>query len=182
TLLKEILETTRAGGWRGEVIDRRKDGTEFPVFLSTSEIRDSLGGVVGLMGVAQDITERRRAEEQLRLLANAVQSTQECISITARQNRFTFVNRAFVETFGYNEQEDLGKTPEFLYAGTNPPDLCEEVYHQTLTGGWRGEIINLRKNGGECSISLTTSQIKNDRGEVLGLIGVARDISARKRA
>src|SRR5262249_55035062 len=57
-----------------------------------------------------------------------------------------------------------------------------EVYHETLASGWRGEIINRRKNGAECPISLTTSQIKNDRGEVLGLIGVARDISARKRA
>jgi PAS domain S-box-containing protein len=181
-LLKEILDTTRAGGWRGEVMDRRKDGTEFPVFLSTSEIRDNGGRVLGLMGVAQDITERRRAEEQLRLLANAVQSTQECISITDPQNRFTFVNRAFLETFGYSEQEVLGKTPGFLYSPTNPPGLCDEVYHQTLAGGWKGEIINLRKNGTELPISLTTSQIKNDRGDVLGLIGVARDISARKRA
>jgi PAS domain S-box-containing protein len=180
-LLKEILEATRNGGWRGEVLDRRKDGTDFPIFLSTSQIRDNHGRVVGLMGVAQDITERRRAEEQLRLLANAVQSAQELISITDGQNRFTFVNRAFLETYGYKEEEVLGRTPAFLYSLKNPPELCEEVFRQTLAGSWKGEIINCRKDGADFPISLTTSQIKNDHGEVLGLIGVARDISDRKR-
>src|SRR4030095_6194427 len=71
SLLDEILRQTRAGGWQGEVLDRRKDGTEFPIRLSTSEIRDTEGRLLVLMGVAQDISERKRAEEQIRLLADA---------------------------------------------------------------------------------------------------------------
>jgi PAS domain S-box-containing protein len=180
-LLAQILEQSRLGGWRGEVMDRRKDGSEFPVSLSTSQIKDRAGQVVGLMGVAQDITERKRAEEQIRLLADAVQSIQEMVTIKDRQNRLVFVNRAFVKTCGYTETEVLGRTPEFLYSANNSPGLCQEVYEQTLRGGWTGEMLNRRKDGSDFPISLSTAPIKDGDGRVLNLIGVARDVTERKR-
>jgi PAS domain S-box-containing protein len=178
----EILAETRLGGWRGEVIDRRKDGTELPIFLSTSQIKDRKGEVIGLMGVAQDITERKRAEEQIRLLADAVQSTRELVSITDAKNCFTFVNKAFLEAYGYSEQEILGRTPEFLYSPNNPPELCRHIFQQTLQGSWRGELLNRKKDGTEFPISLSTSRIAGSQGEILGLVGVGRDISERKQA
>jgi len=181
-MMKEIPEGTRSGGWRGEVLDQRKDGTEFPIFLSTSEIRDSSGEVIGLMGVAQDITERRRTEQQIRLLADAVQSVNELISITDEKNRFTFVNRAFLEAYGYSNEEVIGRTPEFLYSKNNPEGLYEQVFRQTMLGRWSGEILNCRKDGTEFPISLSTSLIKDSRGNLLGLVGVGRDISERKRS
>ncbi len=182
SLLEEILENTRMGSWRGEVLDTRKDGTEIPIFLSTSQIRDDSGQVIALMGVAQDITARKQAERQIRMLADAVQSTQELISITDPENRFTFVNQAFLTTYGYSEVEILGRTPDFLYSAKNPPGLCQQVFEHTVQGGWKGEILNLRKDGSDFPISLSTSQIKDAEGRVIGLIGVARDISDRKQA
>jgi PAS domain S-box-containing protein len=181
-LLQEILSQTRAGGWQGEVIDLRKDGTEIPIYLSTSQIRDSAGKVFGLMGVAQDNTERKRAEEQIRLLADALQSAQEMVSVTDRDNRITYVNAAFLKAYGYTEDEVLGRKPEFLYSAKNPAGLSEEVHQQTLAGGWRGEIINCRKDGAEFPISLSTSEIRTSGGKTLGLLGIARDITERKRA
>jgi len=179
--LQEILIGTRAGGWRGEVLDRRKDGSEFPISLSTSGVRDANGRVIGLMGISQDITERKRAEEQYRRLADAVQSAQEIISITDAENQFTFVNEAFLKTYGLTREEVLGRTPHFLYAPENPPGLCERVHHETLRGGWQGELMNLRKDGRAFPISLSTSQIRGPDGKMLGLAGFARDISERRR-
>jgi PAS domain S-box-containing protein len=180
-LLTEILMRTRSGGWRGEVLDRRKDGTEFPVFLSTSIIRDSAGQPIGLMGVAQDISERQRSEHQIRLLAHSVQSTAEIVSITDSANRITFVNKAFLDACGYEEQEVLGRTPEFLYSPGNEPGLCDRIYRHSLEGGWTGELLNRTRDGREFPISLTTSPIKNAAGIVVGLVGLAKDISERKR-
>jgi PAS domain S-box-containing protein len=178
----EILRKTRSGGWQGEVLDRRKDGTEFPVQLSTSEIKDTAGRILGLMGVGQDITERKRAEEQIRLLADAVQSTQEMISITDPENRFIFVNQAFLATYGCSEAEVIGRSPDFLYSMNNPSGLCEHIFKQTVSGGWCGELMNRRIDGTEFPISLSTSRIKNSAGKILGLVGVARDITERKRS
>src|SRR5260370_5418252 len=181
SLLEEILENTRMGSWRGGVMDTRKNGTEIASFLSSSQIRDDSGQVIALMGVAQDITARKQAERQIRMLADAVQSTQELISITDPENRFTFVNQAFLTTYGYSEVEILGRTPDFLYSAKNPPGLCQQVFEHTVQGGWKGEILNLRKDGSDFPISLSTSQIKDAEGRVIGLIGVGRDIPDRKQ-
>ena len=182
SLLEEILAQSRITGWRGELLDRRKDGSEFPVFLSTSQINNESGQVIGLLAVAQDITERKQEEGQIQLLANAVESAGLLISITDDKNRFTFVNRAFLDAYGYTYKEVLGKTPRFLYSPKNPAGLCERVFLETLAANWKGEILNCRKDGTEFPIALSTSQIKDGQGNVIGLVGVAKDISELKQA
>jgi len=64
-LFAEAFEQLIWGAWRGEVLNRRKDGTEFPVFLSTSQIKDSSGQVIGFMEVARDITQQKRLEKEV---------------------------------------------------------------------------------------------------------------------
>jgi two-component system cell cycle sensor histidine kinase/response regulator CckA len=61
-LQAEIREATRGGSWRGELWNRRKDGSEFPAALTTSRIHDPDGRLVGLVGVWNDISQRRRSE------------------------------------------------------------------------------------------------------------------------
>lgn len=64
--LRNIFSATLQGGWKGETINRRKDGTEFPLSLSTSVIRDDADEPVALIGVVNDISVQKRMEEQLR--------------------------------------------------------------------------------------------------------------------
>jgi PAS domain S-box-containing protein len=176
------LNALRAGAiLEHEVWNVRKSGERRLMRLSEKPI-GLPDGRQGIMAVARDITDRKQAEEQIRLLADAVQSTSEMISITDYENRFIFANRAFLETYGYREEEILGRKPDFLYSPTNPPGLCEQVFQQTLGGGWRGELFNWRKDGTELPVSLTTSQIRDDQNKVIGLLGVARDITERRRA
>lgn len=61
-LVAQILPATLNGGWKGELYNKRKDGTEFPILLSTSLIKDSDGKHVAVVGMVEDITEQRRAE------------------------------------------------------------------------------------------------------------------------
>ena len=126
-------------------------------------------------------THHRRVEAQLATLAHAVQSTSELICITDLNDRFVFVNRAFQAAYGYTEAEILGKTPELLVSSRNPPELLREILSGTRAGGWRGEVWDRRKDGREFPVFLSTSEVKDARGRVMGLIGVARDISAEKR-
>jgi PAS domain S-box-containing protein len=62
----DVLSATLGGGWRGELVNRRADGSEFPVYLSTSVVRDEQEHPVALVGVVRNITEQKRTEETLR--------------------------------------------------------------------------------------------------------------------
>ncbi len=129
-----------------------------------------------------DITERKKIESQLHLLGHAVQSTSEMISITDINNRLIFVNEAFLAGYGYSMDEIIGRNPTILRSPKNPPDIPQTIFEQTRLGGWSGELLNCRKDGSEFPIYLGTSQIKDEDGAILGLIGVARDITEIRQA
>jgi PAS domain S-box-containing protein len=159
----------------------RKDGSKIWISINARAVPGANGEVLYFEGTNQDITERKEAQAQIAMLAHAVESTTEPISITDVENRFIFVNRAFQETYGYTEEEILGRTPEVLSSPRNAAHLLAEVLEQTRQGGWRGELLDVRKDGTEFPIFLSTSQIKDPSGRVVGLMGVAQDITERKR-
>lgn len=144
--------------------------------------RDADGTVRNVIVWFSDVTEQRKADAQLRLLAQAVKSTTEMITITDREGRFTFVNRAFLERTGRTEAEVLGQHVALIDSPRNSRGLQDEVRKATLTRGtWTGELYNRRKDGTDFLISLTTAQVKDEQGRVIALMGVSSDISERKQ-
>lgn len=132
--------------------------------------------------VARDVTEWKRAGKQIDMLAHALRSIDEAVSITDMQDNLMFVNDAFLKTYGYTPDELLGKHVSILRSPQTPASVYQEIRPGTLRGGWRGELINRRKDGTEFPIFLSTSVVKDDHGNPMALIGVASDISERKRA
>ena len=174
------VEGGPAIGSRIEIRAVRTDGTEFPVEFTITRVALEKAPIFTVF--IRDLTSRKQAELQLATLAHAVESTAEMICITDMEDRFTFANPAFLTGYGYTQTEIIGKTPAILFSPQNPPELLAEILRETRAGGWNGEVIDRRKDGTDFPISLGTSQIKNSKGEVIGLIGVARDITERKRA
>lgn len=160
---------------------RRKDGSHIWISVNARAVRNDNGEIIYYEGTSQDITQARAVAIQLATLGHAVESSAEMICITDMEDRFTFVNPAFLKTYGYTENELLGKTPALLFSPSNPPALMEEILRKTREGGWQGEVIDRRKDGSEIPISLSTSQIKDASGNIIGLMGVARDITEAKR-
>ena len=143
--------------------------------------RDSDGAVRNVIVWFSDVTEQRKADQQLRLLAQAVKSTTEMITITDRSGRFTFVNHAFLERTGYTEAEIIGASIALIGSPRNPPGLQEEIQLGTERGGWNGELYDRRKDGSEFVIALTTAQVRDSKGNVIALMGVSSDVTERKR-
>ena len=135
-----------------------------------------------LDGVVMDVTQRREAEEQLRLAAAVFENTQDGVVIADIQPRILAVNHAYEEITGYSEQEALGKNPNILKSGRH-----ERSFYQTLwasikqTGHWQGEIWNRRKNGEIYPQWTTLSAVRNDQGVVTNYVGVFTDISQLKK-
>jgi len=137
--------------------------------------------IKGYLLQVQDISERKRAEEEILMLAHSLRSIKECVSITDINDHILFVNESFLRTYGYSEEELTGKHIGILMSDKTPSAIISEILPATLKGGWKGELINKRKDGSEFPIFLSTTIIKDKAGQILGLIGVASDITENKR-
>ncbi len=160
----------------------RRDGTVIWISENTRAVSDARGQLAYYEGSLQDITGRKHAEDQNRLLAHAIKSTGECVSITDMEDRILYVNDAFLETYGYTEAEVLGKKIDMIRSASNALAQTALIYPSTLNGGWQGELLNRRKDGSEFPIFLSTSLLRDEHREPIALIGVATDITERKRA
>jgi PAS domain S-box-containing protein len=163
-----------------EVTSVRKNGTECAVALYETAIHLP-DGKMGILSVSNDITERKRAQERMLTLSRAMESIGECVSITDFQNKIIFVNNAFCRTYGYSEEEIIGKDISIIRAPVSKTYSSEEILSDTILGGWTGELINIKKDGSEFPIELSTSHIKDENGNPVALIGIAVDITERKK-
>jgi two-component system cell cycle sensor histidine kinase/response regulator CckA len=177
----ETLELQQSG----EAFDHeyrivRPDGEIRWIWDRGFPVRTETGSVVQYVGVAEDITERHRAEERIRLLARAVESTNDLVSVTDVDDRITFVNAAFLRAYGYTVDEVIGRTPELVRSPETPAATIEEIARESRRDGWSGELMNRRKDGSQFRISLNTSAIRDEQGTIVGLLGVARDVTEQR--
>jgi len=156
---------------KGEI--RWVNTDKIPVFGNDGEIS-------GLIAVVQDITERKLAEKEITMLAHSLKSINECVSITDLNNNILFVNESFLNTYGYDRNELIGKNIAMVRSPSNETTMIDEILHTTTDGEWKGELLQRRKDGSEFPIYLSTTNIKDKESNVLGLIGVAIDITERK--
>jgi PAS domain S-box-containing protein len=154
----------------GRILDR----------FSFPQIMD--GVPVGRVWKFTDITERIRHEQQLNLMAHTLKSINECISITDTQNNLLFVNEAFLNTYGYTNEELIGNNVSMIRSPHNDPEVVDKILNITGTDGWHGEILNRRKDGTDFPISLSTSLVIDENEKIIGMVGIAVDITERKRA
>lgn len=162
-----------------EAVLRRVDGTPIWVLRDASLFVEQ--GQEIIEGVIMDWSEARRAQEELRLLAHALRSVSECVSITDAENRILFVNEAFCKTYGYTAEELVGQNIAVVRLPEDPAPSLEMTLAQTLGGGFRGEVWNHTKECHRILVRLSTSVVRDEHGKPLALIGVARDITDERQ-
>ncbi len=134
-----------------------------------------------ILATFRDISERKQSEAQIKMLAQALKSISESVTITDMNDNILFVNQAFIKTYGYDEDEIIGQNINIVRSSNNSTGLTAEIMEKTTLGAWQGEILNRKKDGTEFPILLSTSIVKNEREEPIALIGVATDITIRKQ-
>jgi two-component system sensor histidine kinase/response regulator len=129
-----------------------------------------------------DITARRNAEEAVRKLSLAVEQSPNAVLITDRKARIEYVNDAFLRVSGYSREEVLGKNPNFWRSKQTAPETYAEMW-ATLHAGqpWRGEFINLNKDGGARIDFVHISPVRQPDGRVTHYLSIQEDITERKR-
>jgi PAS domain S-box-containing protein len=154
------------------------DGRIFERYSQSQRIGDE---IIGRVWSFRDISERKKAEESLSMLAHAIRCISESVSITDRMNNIIYVNEAFMKTYQYKEQELLGQNIGIVRTQNNTSVLADDILLSTIDGGWQGELVNRRKDGSEFPVHISTSVIRNENQEAIALIGVANDITERKK-
>jgi len=158
---------------------KRKDGNYFSMEISVSKIQSNNDHF--LIITIHDITDRKKHQEKITILAHAIRSIRESVVITDMQTKIIFVNESFSKIYGYSKKEILGRSilewQPFQY-----PHLMEKIIESTIAGGWHGELKHRHKDGSTFPVFLSTSMIKNENGEGTALIFVTTDISKLKRA
>ena len=150
---------------------------EFTIQVSSSdEIQDLANEFTTMVRRVQ------QSERRLRAFADAVHHSADAILISDIHNHIEYVNPAFEKLTGFSYDEVLGENPGLLSSHETPPALVHELW-QTLKKKepWRGEMVNQRKNGTRYNADLTIGSILDDDGQLMGYIGVQRDISKVKR-
>jgi PAS domain S-box-containing protein len=140
------------------------------------------GKPVGRVWSFRDITARKKAEYGTRLLAHTVSSIKDCVSIADLDDRLVFVNSAFLQTYGFTQEELMGREIAIVRSPMTSSKIGNRIHAATLAGGWSGEIMNRRKDGSDFPVELWTSVVRDDKGNILATVGVARDITDRKLA
>jgi PAS domain S-box-containing protein len=164
-----------------ELYGLRRDGSEFPVEISSSPLRTEEGVLVS--SALRDISERKRAEVQILRLATLVESSDDAILAEDLDGTIVSWNRGAEELYGYRADEIEGRNVSRLF----PAELAEECTSilQRMRRGERIEhhdTLRLRKDGTSVAVSMTISPMRDAGGRLFGASCIARDISARRRA
>lgn len=129
----------------------------------------------------RDITRQKLYQNRLRMLAQAIMNVNDSVSITDLNGHFVLVNPAFTRIYGYTQEEIIGKSTATLRPPDIDPELAKEIHEKTLAGGWQGELINVRKDGSRFPIHLSTAVVQNEKNQPVVLVGIASDITNRKK-
>ncbi|OGS49026.1 MAG: hypothetical protein A3K68_01920 [Euryarchaeota archaeon RBG_16_68_13] len=167
----------RSGQWRHV----RKDGSVIDVEI-TSHVLVFAGRRADLV-LVNDITQRKRAEEQVRYTANLVASVSDAIVAADLYMRITSWNRAAEIIYGWTSEEVLGRpTPEVLrteFGSTREEAVLRAVIEE---GAWSGEVTQRRKDGRRLHVLVSATLVRDAAGTAIGIVAVNRDVTDRREA
>jgi PAS domain S-box-containing protein len=122
----------------------------------------------------------KRAEENLQLLSGAIMSSVDSVYITDMEDKITFVNKAFCDTYGYKKEEILGKNSSVLWLASFKTANTRSVFRTQGVGDtWEVGFYHIRKDGSIFPVSLARSIIKDANGNKIAVVGTVRDITER---
>ncbi len=134
-------------------------------------LRRGSGEIYAVCGIATDITERKKAEEALRIAAVAFES-QEGIVVMDTTLHFLRVNQAFTQITGFSSDEVQGKTAAILRSNRHPASHYDAIWDEVQRSqNWQGEMWLRRKNGANYTARVTVTAVRNKDEQVTHFVG-----------
>lgn len=171
---EELVETGLASC---SLAYHHRDGTQRWWALDTVRIAPN-----HYLGFARDITQLKSAEQQLRFQSLVLDQINDAVTVTTLQGIITYVNEAQARQFGCSRDDLLGKSVTCFGDDASLGATQQQIINTTLTeGAWRGEVANRDNQGRWFIMEALTTLLRDETGQVVGMCGVGRDITERKR-
>ncbi|MEO8132490.1 MAG: EAL domain-containing protein [Betaproteobacteria bacterium] len=162
---------------------RGADGVLRDVQISGEPMHDESGRYLGYRGIARDISERKRAEEQHRFQALLLSTVGDAVIATDLDGKITYWNAYAEQLHGWSAAEAVGANVlDLTRTDKSRIEGLAAMRRVTIGRVWRGEMLARRRGGETFPTQLTMAPIPDESGSLTGLISVSRDISELKRA
>jgi len=179
-----LFQQLRAGSIQNYQLDKRyfrRDGSLVWGRLSISLLNSDSSPLV--LAMVEDITDKKQAEDSRFRHSAVIESSDDAIASGTLDGIIVSWNTGAQKMYGYTEAEAVGKPINMLV----PPELPDEENKilETLRAGGRIEhleTIRVTKTGKRINVSLSISPIRDSSGRIVGISGIARDITERKQA
>lgn len=160
------------------------DGVLMPTEVVTTLLTDEkTGRVTRVLGVTRDITQRKKDQDQLIRLSQAIEQSPASVVITNLEGNIEYVNPAFEAMSGYTQAEVLGTSPRLLNSGRTPAEVYDTLWLTIKAGqAWHGELINRAKDGRDYVVSMTIAPVRNAKDEVAHYLAVQLDVTLQRNA
>ena len=179
TIIREIENKGFIYGY--ECKFKTRSGKEIDVMISSVVI--TIKGESCLLSTLVDITGRKKMEEGLLKFKMSLEHSDDAVFITDKEGVIEYANNAFTKIYGYETEEVIGKTPRVIKSGLVPDSDYAGFWQKLLADKTViNEIPNRRKDGRIITVEGSNSSILDDNGEVIGFLGIHRDITDRKKA
>jgi PAS domain S-box-containing protein len=178
---REVMATGRAKlNYEAPLI--KPDGSEGWILLNKAPMFDRDGQVIGVLGTYEDITERKRAEEERMRLATAIEQAAEAIITTDANFIINYVNPAFTAMTSYECKEVIGRHLGLLKSDKHDRSFYSDI-RETLMAGhvWSGRLTNRKKDGVLYEAEATCSPIRNESGDIINYVSIYRDITLQMK-
>ena len=128
-----------------------------------------------------DISERKKAEEELRKFLHAVEQSSDWIVITDKRGRIEFVNKKVEEITGYKRKELIGKTPSVWKSDRHESNFYDNLWSTLLSGkAYRGVFADRNRKGELFYLEESITPVKDEKGDITHFISVGKDITKAK--
>ncbi len=153
-----------------------KDGSKIMfMFTACGAVFD---GKNYLVGFGIDITDQKKVEKELLLLAAAIEQAAEEIIITDPEGLIQYVNPAFENVTGFSRSKALGSNPRILKSGVQNKTFYQELWGEITAGRtWRGRLVNKRADGTLFTEDVAISPVYDESGTNMGYVSVKKDIT-----
>jgi len=155
-----------------------QQGHWIPIYIGAAML---VGSQEQGIAYVMDLSDRKKAEQQLKLAATVFDASSDGILITDSSTRIVSVNQALCAMTGYSESELLGQPPSILQSGYTSDEEYNRIWEALKNNGkWQGDIIDRMKNGALIPMRVGINQVKNADNQITHYVAILSDISERK--